>query len=29
MDLLHGQLIRVQGEYGGHLIHHGRRLPPL
>ena len=26
-NLLHGQLIRIQAGYGGHLPHHGRRLP--
>ena len=26
-NLLHGQLIRTQAGHGGHLLHHGRRLP--
>ena len=26
-NLLHGQLIRRQAGYGGHLLQHGRRLP--
>ena len=26
-NVLHGPLIRRQAGYGGHLLHHGRRLP--